>query len=184
MEAFLSLRQIAGNNRPVNLQDKVIALDQLHAWRADLRSKGQRLVVTNGCFDIIHAGHVMYLEAARNLGEALLVGLNSDASVRALKGSGRPINHEADRALVLAALRSVTRVCLFQEARAAKFISIANPDIYVKGGDYTLDTLDQEERRIVEDSGGRIVIVPLVPGKSTSALLNKVSGGQALPPGG
>ncbi|MGN6641590.1 MAG: adenylyltransferase/cytidyltransferase family protein, partial [Verrucomicrobiota bacterium] len=116
-----------------------------------------------------------YLEAARNLGDALLVGLNADASVRELKGPGRPVNCQEDRACVLAALASVDGVCLFPEKSAAAFLARVQPDIYVKGGDYTLETINQEERRVVESVGGRIIILPIVPGKSTSAILEKIS---------
>jgi D-glycero-beta-D-manno-heptose 1-phosphate adenylyltransferase len=163
------------NHLRVNFRDKIIPIDQLPAWRARLRSEQKRLVATNGCFDLLHAGHVTYLETARNHGDSLLVGLNSDSSVRALKGEGRPVNCEDDRALVIAALQSVTAVCIFQEPKAARFLRVAQPDVYVKGGDYTLATLDQEEKQIVEEQGGEIVIVPLVPGKSTSSLLSKLS---------
>jgi len=159
----------------VNFRDKIIAWDKLPGWRAALRASGRKLVVTNGCFDILHLGHVTYLETARNFGDALLVGVNGDDATRQLKGSGRPVNVEADRAAVLAALASVDGVCLFAEKAATKFLSAARPDIYVKGGDYTLETLDQDERRAVEQAGGKIVIIPLVPGKSTTALLEKIS---------
>jgi D-glycero-beta-D-manno-heptose 1-phosphate adenylyltransferase len=131
--------------------------------------------VTNGCFDLLHAGHVAYLETARSFGDALLVGVNADASVRALKGPSRPLNNEQDRALVLAALAAVDRVCIFQEVRATDFLKFVSPDVYVKGGDYTLDTLDQEERRVVESGGGKIVIVPFVPGKSTTAIIERMA---------
>ena len=159
----------------VNFREKLIAWESLPAWRAALRARKQRLVVTNGCFDILHLGHVTYLEAARNLGDVLLVGVNSDAAVRDLKGPNRPVNVENDRAAVLAALASVDGVCLFTERRAARFLSLAQPDIYVKGGDYTLETLDQEERQTVEKTGGKIIILPIVPGKSTTSLLQKIS---------
>jgi len=162
-------------NDGVNFRDKIIAWDKLLAWRAALRASGKKLVVTNGCFDILHLGHVSYLESARNLGDALLVGINGDDSARQLKGPGRPVNSEADRAAVLAALASVDGVCIFADKSAAKFLSAARPDIYVKGGDYTPDTLNREERRLVESAGGKIVILPLVPGKSTTALLEKIS---------
>ena len=162
-------------NSAVNFRAKLIAWDQLAAWRKAMRDSGRKLVATNGCFDIVHAGHVTYLEAARNLGDALLVGLNGDTSVRGLKGEGRPINNETDRAAVLAALASVDGVCVFNERQATRFLEAAQPDIYVKGGDYTLETLDQTERRTIEQAGGRIVIVPLVPGKSTSALVERIS---------
>ena len=107
-----------------------------------MRASGRKLVVTNGCFDILHLGHVTYLESARNFGDSLLVGVNDDDATRQLKGAGRPVNPEADRAAVLAALASVDGVCVFADKTAIKFLSAARPDIYVKGGDYTLETLD------------------------------------------
>ena len=130
--------------------------------------------MTNGCFDLLHVGHVTYLQQARSLGDALLVGVNSDASVRKLKGAGRPVNSEADRVAILAALECVNGVCIFDEDTATVFLSVAKPDIYVKGGDYSLKTLDQAERRVVEKCGGKIKIIPLVPGKSTTSLLRKI----------
>jgi rfaE bifunctional protein nucleotidyltransferase chain/domain len=159
----------------VNFRDKIIAWDKLPEWRRAFCATGKKLVATNGCFDILHLGHVSYLESARNLGDALLVGVNSDIATRKLKGAGRPVNSEMDRAAVLAALRSVDGVCIFIEKTAVKFLTAAQPDIYVKGGDYTLDTLNQDERRAVESAGGKIVIIPFVPGKSTTALLEKIS---------
>jgi rfaE bifunctional protein nucleotidyltransferase chain/domain len=164
-----------GQNSPVNFRDKIIAWDQLPAWRAAFRASGKKLAVTNGCFDILHLGHVTYLESARNLGDALLVGVNGDDAARQLKGPGRPVNSEADRAAVLAALASVNGVCIFAEKTAVKFLAVVQPDVYVKGGDYTLDTLNQDERRMIQQTGGKIVIIPLVPGKSTTALLEKIS---------
>ncbi len=139
-----------------------------------MRASGKRLVVTNGCFDLLHLGHVTYLETARAQGDALLVGVNSDAAVRQLKGPGRPVTPEGDRAAVLAALESVDGACIFAEATATRFLAAAQPDVYVKGGDYTLDTLNQDERRTVEQAGGKIVIIPFVPGKSTTATLKKI----------
>jgi D-glycero-beta-D-manno-heptose 1-phosphate adenylyltransferase len=153
----------------------IVPFEGLSEWRARLRASGRRLVVTNGCFDLLHAGHVSYLERARVQGDALLVGLNGDASVRALKGPTRPINVEADRATVLAALRCVDAVCVFPEPTATRFLARAQPDIYVKGGDYALETLNQEERRTVEAAGGHIVILPFLPGKSTTSLLQKIA---------
>jgi rfaE bifunctional protein nucleotidyltransferase chain/domain len=158
----------------VNFRNKVILFQNLPEWRARLRAVGQRLVVTNGCFDLLHLGHVSYLEAARRHGDALLVGVNSDAAVRTLKGPGRPINSEDDRAGVVAALQAVDAVCIFPAVRADGFLKAAQPDIYVKGGDYSLATLNQEERAVVEAAGGRIVIIPFVPGKSTTALLERM----------
>ncbi len=159
----------------MDFHGKIIAWDKLPAWRAAMRASGRKLVVTNGCFDILHLGHVTYLENARNFGDALLIGVNSDAAVRGLKGPGRPVNSETDRAAVLAALESVSGVCIFTDTAATKFLAAAQPDIYVKGGDYTLETLNQEERRAVESAGGQIVLVPFVPGKSTTSLLEKIT---------
>jgi rfaE bifunctional protein nucleotidyltransferase chain/domain len=159
----------------VNFHDKIIIWDNLSAWRTQFRASGKKLVVTNGCFDILHLGHVTYLEKARNFGDALLIGVNSDAAARGLKGAGRPVNSETDRASILAALQSVDGVCIFTDTTATKFLAAAQPDIYVKGGDYTLETLNQDERRAVESAGGKIVLVPFVPGKSTTGLLEKIS---------
>ena len=159
----------------MNFHEKLISWANLPAWRDNIRAQGKRLVVTNGCFDILHLGHVTYLEMARNLGDLLLIGLSGDNSVQQLKGPGRPVNNQQDRAAVLAALESVNGVCIFSEKTATRFLSLAQPDIYVKGGDYTLETLNQEERKTVENAGGKIILIPFVPGKSTTALLEKIS---------
>ena len=159
----------------MNFRDKIIAWEKLPEWRKNFRATGKKLVVTNGCFDILHLGHVTYLESSRNFGDALLVGVNGDAAVRELKGPGRPVNSETDRAAILAALESVGGACIFADKTAVKFLTAAQPDIYIKGGDYTLDTLNQDERRAVESAGGKIVLIPFVPGKSTTALLKKIS---------
>jgi len=163
----------------VNSRAKLIALEQLARWRSAVRASGKKLVVTNGCFDVLHVGHVTYLEAARALGDLLLVGLNGDASVRALKGQGRPLNPEGDRAAVLAALQAVDAVCIFPELDALHFLALAAPDIYVKGGDYTIDTINQAERRFVEGLGGQVIVLAGVPGKSTSALVGQLREGAA-----
>ena len=159
----------------LNFETKIIRYEELSAWREKYPG-ARKLVVTNGCFDLLHLGHVTYLQSARNLGDELLVGVNSDASVRGLKGEGRPLNSEIDRAAVLAALESVSFVCIFPDVRAVEFLSRAKPSVYVKGGDYTLETLDQEERRAVESAGGRIYLIPFVPGKSTTGTLQKLQG--------
>lgn len=161
----------------MDLRDKIIPFDRVATWRETMRAQGRRLVVTNGCFDILHAGHVTYLAAARALGDALLVGLNSDASVRTLKGPGRPVNPEQDRATVLAALAAVDGVCLFEEMDALRLLAEVKPDIYAKGGDYTIDTINQPERRLVEGFGGKVVILPGVPGRSTTNVLAKIAKG-------
>jgi rfaE bifunctional protein nucleotidyltransferase chain/domain len=159
----------------MNCAQKILPMDSLTSWRAELRRRGVRLVATNGCFDLLHAGHVIYLEAARNEGDVLLVGVNSDAAVRNLKGPGRPLNSENDRALVVAALQAVDAVTVFPGRDAVDFLRAAQPDIYVKGGDYTLETINQDERHLIERAGGRIVLLAHVPGKSTTALLRKMA---------
>ena len=161
----------------MSLKDKIIPYTKLAAWREKLRASGRVLAATNGCFDLLHAGHVSYLERARAFGDALIVGVNGDASVRSLKGPGRPINSEQDRAIVLAALESATAVAIFPDVRATAFLSRVAPDIYVKGGDYTLETLDQDERRTVESGGGRIELVSFVPDKSTTRTIRAIGGG-------
>ncbi len=140
-----------------------------------MRASGKKLVVTNGCFDILHLGHVTYLENARKHGDALLVGVNGDAGVQELKGPTRPVNSETDRASVLAALESISGVCIFPGKTATDFLTAAQPDIYVKGGDYSLETLNPDERRAVMAAAAKIVFIPFVPGKSTSGLLEKIS---------
>ena len=159
----------------MSFRDKIIPWDALPEWRKAFRASGKKLVVTNGCFDILHPGHVTYLETARSFGDGLLVGINSDEATRQLKGPNRPVNSENDRATVLAALESISAVCIFTEKTATRFLERAQPDIYVKGGDYTLETLNQDERRAVESAGGVIKLVPFVPGKSTTAILEKIS---------
>ncbi|MEO7932341.1 MAG: adenylyltransferase/cytidyltransferase family protein [Chthoniobacterales bacterium] len=138
--------------------------------------ESRRLVFTNGCFDVLHAGHVRYLEGARKLGDALVVGLNGDDSVRQLKGENRPINGEDDRAEVLTGLRSVDAVVIFPEVRATALIEKLRPDVYVKGGDYTVESLNPEERAVLESIGCEIGFVPLVPGRSTTSTLAKMRG--------
>ena len=133
---------------------KIVTLDELGPHYAkQLRATGKKLVATNGCFDLLHAGHIRYLQAARALGDALAVGLNGDRSVRELKGPGRPINNEKDRAEVLAALEHVDLVSIFPEMRGTRFLEMVAPAIYVKGGDYTSETLNAEERAILEKIG-------------------------------
>jgi rfaE bifunctional protein nucleotidyltransferase chain/domain len=131
------------------------------------------LVFTNGVFDVLHRGHVTYLEAARKLGDALLVALNTDRSVQRLgKGPDRPLNRETDRAMVLAALQSVTYVVLFDESTPCKLLGRCRPEIYVKGGDYDMESL--EETRLVRSWGGQAVAIPFVSGYSTTALLKRI----------
>jgi D-glycero-beta-D-manno-heptose 1-phosphate adenylyltransferase len=158
------------------MKSKILEMDELAARAKKLRAAGKRLVATNGCFDLLHVGHVHYLQAARALGDALVVGLNGDRSVRELKGNGRPINNERDRAEVLAALECVDLVTIFPQMRATQFISVSNPAIYVKGGDYTSDTLNAKERAVLKKIGAEIRILPFEKGYSTSLLLERMRG--------
>lgn len=159
----------------------ILSLEELPAWRAAQERAGRRVVATNGCFDLLHRGHVACLQAARALGDCLVVGLNDDASVRALKGPDRPWVPAEDRALLLAALRPVEAVCLFPQVNAVEFLRRARPEVYVKGGDYTLESLHPEERRLLEAMRSRIVLIPPVPGRSSSALVRRIR--QLRPPG-
>jgi rfaE bifunctional protein nucleotidyltransferase chain/domain len=156
------------------MNEKIITLEELAARSAELRAAGKRIVTTNGCFDLLHVGHVRYLQAARALGDVLAVGLNGDDSVRELKGLGRPVNTERDRAEILAALECVDFVTIFSEPRATRFLSAAHPAIYAKGGDYTSENLNTEERAILETIGAEIRIIPFEVGYSTSALLQRL----------
>ena len=140
----------------------------------DLRRQNKKIVFTNGCFDILHVGHVRYLTAAKNFGDVLIVGLNTDESVRKLKGSSRPINSQADRAEVLLGLKAVDHVIFFGEQTAENLIASVKPAVYVKGGDYTLETLP--EAKIVQNFGGRVEFINLVAGKSTTKILEKIRG--------
>lgn len=154
--------------------NKLIDLKTLAQRSGEIRAAGKRLVATNGCFDLLHVGHVRYLQKARLLGDTLVVGLNGDDSVRKLKGAGRPICNELDRAEVLAALECVDLVVIFPEERAAKFLEAAAPAIYAKGGDYTPDSLNSEERAVLEKVGSKIQIIPFEEGYSTSALIEQL----------
>ena len=145
--------------------------EQVRELVGALRQSGRRVVFTNGVFDILHAGHTTYLEAARALGDVLVVGLNTDESVRRLKGPERPINSEQDRAMVLAALRSVDHVVLFADDTPLGLIESIVPDVLVKGGDYTRQTIVGAD--VVEAHGGRVVTIPLVEGRSTTGIINR-----------
>jgi len=153
---------------------KILSLEDLAERAKALRAAGKKVVATNGCFDLLHVGHVRYLKAARARGDILVVGLNGDPSVRQLKGPGRPLNSEKDRAEVLAALESVDLIAIFPEDRATRFIQSVAPDVYVKGGDYKAETLNSEERAVLEKLGTKIEIVPFEKGYSTSGLLEKL----------
>lgn len=156
------------------MSEKIVNQASLAATADSLRTQGRKLVLTNGCFDLLHAGHVRYLQAARALGDALAVAINGDDSVRTLKGEGRPLNTESDRAEIVAALACVDHVVIFPETRVTRLIQKVRPAIYVKGGDYTPDSLDQEERAALEKAGAEIQILPFEPGHSTSGLIERM----------
>ncbi len=156
------------------MKTKIISLAEL-ARRADtMRTANEKLVLTNGCFDLLHVGHVRYLGQARALGDFLAVALNGDESVRALKGAGRPINCADDRAEVLAALECVDFVTIFPGVRATEVIAAVRPAIYAKGGDYTVESLNSEEVAALRTAGAEVQIVPLTPDKSTSGMLARM----------
>ncbi len=160
-----------GERLPERLERKIY--DWEPARRAFGPGRDFRLIFTNGCFDILHRGHVEVLIRAGQLGDRLLVGLNSDDSVRRLKGAGRPLQPEIDRAACLAALECVDAVVVFDQDTPAELIAALQPDIMVKGGDYTPEQLS--ERQVVEAGGGKVVILPLVEGRSTTTLLDRVA---------
>lgn len=151
---------------------KIVTRNELNRTILNLKAADKTIVFTNGCFDILHVGHVRYLNAARKLGDCLIVGLNSDESVRCLKGPTRPINNEEDRAEVLAALACVDHIVIFAERTAETLIAEIKPDIYVKGGDYRVEELP--EAKIVTKYGGRIELIPEVPGRSSSNVIKKI----------
>jgi len=153
---------------------KIVGLEELSERSEQLRAAGKKLVATNGCFDLLHVGHVRYLQAARALGDLLAIGLNGDRSVRELKGKGRPVTGERDRAEVLAALQCVDLVTIFPEMRATQFIGASHPAIYVKGGDYSPETLNEEERALLNEIGAEIRFIPFEAGYSTSRLLEQI----------
>jgi len=132
------------------------------------------VVATNGCFDLLHVGHVRFLQEAKKRGDLLIVGVNGDRSVRELKGEGRPVNGEVDRAEVVAGLGCVDAVVIFPEKRATEFLRAVRPEVYVKGGDYQADQLDKDEVVAVKDGGGEVQVLALTPGRSTTAVLKKL----------
>ena len=153
------------------MNPKILSLAEMRKRGEEIRQAGQKMVLTNGCFDLLHVGHVRYLQEARRLGDFLVVAVNGDKSVRKLKGANRPINAAEDRAEILAALECVDFVTTFPEPRVTSVIEALRPAIYVKGGDYTAETLDPEALRKV---GAEVRTLRLVPGKSTSAIIQRM----------
>ncbi len=154
---------------------KIMDLETLLKWRENLRTQGKRVVVSNGCFDILHRGHVEYLFKARAQGDAMIVALNSDASTRALKGPTRPINDQDARAVVLSSLYFVDAVYIFDSPRCTALFEAVKPDLYVKGADYDIHTINQEEKAALQSVGANICFIELTPGFSTTATIAKIA---------
>jgi len=151
------------------LRSKLVSRASAARWRAGMRRAGKKVVFTNGCFDILHAGHVLLLEKARSLGDALVLGLNSDASVRRLKGPCRPVNPEGDRALVLGALASVDKIIIFGEQTPHELLSVLRPDVLVKGADYKTHEV------VGREFAGKVALVGLLKGRSTTGVLKRAA---------
>jgi rfaE bifunctional protein nucleotidyltransferase chain/domain len=158
----------------VRASDKIKSEDELCEVLSELKSAGKKIVWTNGCFDILHRGHVSYLEQAAKFGDVLVVGLNSDSSVRSVKGPDRPVKCQDDRAQSLGALSCVDYVVIFDDPTTVRLLKLLKPDVYAKGGDYTIDTINQDERKVVESYGGSIEILPEVKGVSTTQIIERI----------
>ncbi len=157
-------------DRPAKLRTR----EELKQIVEHAREEGKKVVFTNGCFDLLHPGHVVYLAQARALGDILVLGLNSDVSVQLLKGPTRPILTEDERAITMSGLESVTWIVLFDELRITGLLDELRPDVWAKGGDYTLDTLDQTERRMADKHGTQIALIPPVEGISTTGIIERI----------
>ncbi|HKT46933.1 MAG TPA: D-glycero-beta-D-manno-heptose 1-phosphate adenylyltransferase [Candidatus Acidoferrales bacterium] len=157
------------------MNSRLLSLEQAIVRFGPAKRNGRRVVFTNGCFDLLHPGHIQILERARALGDALIVGLNSDSSVRELKGAGRPVLPESERAEILAGLECVDAVVIFEELTPRHVIAALLPDVLVKGGDWPGDQIVGREE--VEAVGGRVVSIPVVPGYSTTAILERIRKG-------
>ena len=162
------------------MSSKIIELEELSRECEKLRETGKKIVATNGCFDLLHVGHVRYLQAARGFGDCLAVGLNGDASVRQLKGIGRPITTEIDRAEIVGALQCVDLVTIFPQRRATQFLIAVRPEVYVKASDYNTETLDEEEQAVLKEIGAKIRLVPFQQSYSTSGLIQRICNGSSF----
>lgn len=161
---------------PIDPKAKIMTLEEAVEWRKKMQAAGKRISVTNGCFDLLHRGHAEYLRAAAGLADALVVLINSDASVRALKGPTRPVNCEYDRAYLLGCFAFIDAVVVFDGKRCNKELAALAPDAYAKGGDYTIETLDPEEREALLNAKTEIAFIPFVPDHSTTKLIEKAKG--------
>ena len=153
---------------------RVISFSECVAVRQRLRNENRRVVLTNGCFDVLHRGHFEYLERSASLGDFLIVAVNSDSSIQTLKGPDRPLNNEQDRAFAIASLRCVDLAFVFPGPRLSSELRAIAPDIYTKAGDYTVESLDPDERRALHDVAAEIRILPFIAGHSTTSLLQKL----------
>ena len=150
----------------------ILSIDLAKQLAKELKAQGKKIVFTNGCFDILHCGHTTYLSESKKLGDVLILGLNSDDSVRRLKGESRPINNQSDRAVVMDSLKSIDYVVIFEEDTPYNLINAIIPDVLVKGGDYNKDNIVGAD--IVENNGGSVVTINFVEGKSTTNIINKI----------
>jgi len=156
------------------IAEHILSLEEAVKWRNSMREKNLTVAVTNGCFDLLHKGHAVYLDAARDEADALLVLVNSDESVRALKGPERPLQCEDDRAFLLCSLKAVDKAVIFNSPRCDRELEALAPDVYVKGGDYTVESLDPGERSALEKSNSKIVFISFVPGHSSTNIIRKM----------
>lgn len=154
------------------MTNKIASLEEMRTLREELASQGRKVVFTNGCFDLLHVGHVHYLKEARQQGDLLIVGLNDDESTRHIKGPGRPLMLQVDRAEILAALECIDYVVIFSERTAERLVRILKPDIYVKGGNYKVEELP--EAKVVAEYGGQVYLTSLTRGRSTTNLLSAI----------
>lgn len=163
--------------------EKVVSIGEIESWVPGWRREnpGCQVVATNGCFDILHIGHTRYLHKSRQLGDLLIVGVNSDESVRDLKGPGRPKTPELERAEIIASLEAVGCVCIFPQRSALEFLRLVSPDIYTKGGDYTLETMDQDERQLLESIDCEIRFISEVPNHSTTQVIAGMAANKDMP---
>lgn len=170
----MTAQRSPSGSAPQTSAGKLIRVEDFPVLRQAYRARGKRVVWTNGCFDMLHEGHILSLESARKLGDVLVVGLNSDRSIRELKGPERPILPASSRAAVLGAMACVDHLVIFDGKRCTRELELIQPDVYAQGSDYTLETIDQDERRAVESHGAAVAFLPLVANVSTSNAVKKI----------
>jgi len=171
----VSLKEL--KSKVLSEESKIVDFDDLKKIVEDYKKKNRKIIWTNGCFDLLHIGHIEYLQKAKNLGDILIVGLNSDSSVKALKGPGRPIQSQTERAEILSSLKFVDYILIFSETTVERYLKELKPDIFAKGSDYSLKAMSQKERKAMASCNGKIVFIPIVKGKSTSKMIEKIKNG-------